>query len=1482
MADFEATDFDSVKISLASADQIRSWSHGEVKKPETINYRTLKPEKDGLFCEKIFGPAKDWECSCGKYKGIRFKGIVCERCGVEVTSAKVRRDRMGHIELAAPVSHIWYFKSPTSFPMSRMLDIKSKDLEKVLYFASYIITEVDYEAREADADDLREELAADLEEIDAECARQIESLKEQGDPENFDEFSDEEPLTPEEIASGIVDIEEECKDEKQLRTDAFNAFMKLTERDLISDEPLFREMTRYYSMYFKGGMGAEAVRDLLAAIDLPSEAEKLKAIIADEDSQKQKREKAVKRLEVVDAFLKGGNSPANMILDVIPVIPPDLRPMVQLDGGRFAASDLNDLYRRVINRNNRLKRLLDLDAPAIIVNNEKRMLQESVDALFDNGRRGRPVSGRGGRPLKSLAEALKGKQGRFRQNLLGKRVDYSARSVIVVGPELKMHEMGIPKDMAAELYKPFVIRKLIERGIVKTVKSAKKIIDRKDPVIWGILENVIKGHPVLMNRAPTLHRLGIQAFQPKLIEGKAMQLHPLACTAFNADFDGDQMAVHLPLGNAAILEAQLLMLGSHNVLNPANGAPITVPSQDMVLGLYYITKPRKGVKGEGLTFYGPEEAIIAYNEKRADLHAQVKCMVSDVDENGNKVRVLKETTIGRILFNQVVPEEVGYINEVLTKRSLRDIIAVVMKKAGADKVAAFLDDIKAMGYQMAFQGGLSFNLDAVIIPEEKEKLVQEGYERADEVIESYNMGLITNNERYNQIIDIWTNINTKLTKTVIDTLIKDDDGFNPVYMMLDSGARGSKEQIRQLSGMRGLMAKPQKSGVEGGQQVIENPILSNFKEGLSVLEYFISTHGARKGLADTALKTADAGYLTRRLVDVAQDVIINEEDCGTLRGLTATAIKRNDDVVQTLYDRILGRTALNDVIHPLTGEVLCKAGEEITESIAEAIEKSPLESVEIRSVLTCESRRGVCAKCYGRNLATARMVQRGEVVGVIAAQSIGEPGTQLTLRTFHVGGVAAGTAVETNVVSKYEGRLEIDELRTVKGKNPQGEAVDIVISRQSEFRIVDPKTEIVLYTHNLPYGSMLYMSDGAEVKKGDMICEWDPYNAVIISEHEGKAVYDSVIEGVTYRDERDEQTGLSEKVIIESKDKTKNPVIKVINKEGEEVKSYNLPVSAHVVVKDNAKIKAGDILIKIPRAVGKSGGDITGGLPRVTELFEARNPSNPAIVSEIDGEVTFGKIKRGNREIIITSKEGDVRRYLVPLSRQIIVQENDYVKAGGALSDGAITPSDILNILGLTKVQEYIVNEVQEVYRMQGVKINDKHFEVIVRQMMSKVKIEDPGDTRFFEDQIVDKWEFMDVNDELYDKVVVTDAGDSTAVQPGQIISMRKLRDENSSLKRRDLNLVKVRDIVPATSTQILQGITRAALQTSSFISAASFQETTKVLNEAAIQGKVDPLENLKENVICGHLIPGGTGMREYDNLVVGLKEDLEAIQAAK
>ena len=1411
--DNKSTNFSRITIGLASPEEILENSSGEVLKPETINYRTYKPERDGLFCERIFGPVKDYECHCGKYKRIRYKGIVCDRCGVEVTEKKVRRERMGHISLVVPVVHIWYFKSLPS-KIGYLLGIPSKKLEAIIYYERYVVIQAGAAAEQG-----------------------IEKLQTLAEKEYLD------------VLAALP------KGNQQLDDNDPNKFI--------------------------AQMGAEAIYTLLQQVDLDSMSYALRHKASTETSQQRKSE-ALKCLNVIESFRasNGVNKPEWMVLKVIPVIPPELRPLVPLDGGRFATSDLNDLYRRVIIRNNRLKRLIEIKAPEVILRNEKRMLQEAVDSLFDNSRKSNAVKTESNRPLKSLSDSLKGKQGRFRQNLLGKRVDYSARSVIVVGPELKMHEMGIPKDMAAELYKPFIIRKLIERGVVKTVKSAKKIIDRKDPVIWDILENVIKGHPVLMNRAPTLHRLGIQAFQPKLIEGKAMQLHPLSCTAFNADFDGDQMAVHLPLGNAAILEAQMLMLGSHNVLNPANGAPITVPSQDMVLGLYYITKPKPGAKGEGLVFYGPEEAIIAYNEGRAALHAKVRCVVDDIDAEGNPIRELKETTIGRILFNQVVPSEVGYINELLTKRSLRDIIAVVMKKAGADKVANFLDDIKAMGYRMAFQGGLSFNLDAVIIPEEKAKLVQKGYEMADDIAESYNMGLITNNERYNQVIDVWTKINNELTKAVTKTLTEDMDGFNPVYMMLDSGARGSKEQIRQLSGMRGLMAKPQKSGSEGGQ-VIENPILSNFKEGLSVLEYFISTHGARKGLADTALKTADAGYLTRRLVDVAQDVIINEEDCGTLRGLVATAIKKNEDVVQTLYERILGRVALNDVYHPITGELMVAAGQEITEPIAEAIEKSPLEQVEIRSVLTCEARHGVCAKCYGRNLATARMVQKGEVVGVIAAQSIGEPGTQLTLRTFHVGGVAGGTTVETNVISKYEGRLEIDELRTVKTKNDKGEEVNVVISRQSEFRIVNPTTDITLYTHALPYGATLFMQDGAEVKKGDLICEWDPYNAVIISEFEGKVAFENVIEGVTYRDESDEQTGLREKVVIESKDKNKNPVIKIVDKSGVEQKQYNLPVSAHIVVKENAKIKAGDILIKIPRVVGKAG-DITGGLPRVTELFEARNPSNPAIVSEIDGEITFGKIKRGNREIVVTSKDGDVRKYLVPLSRQILVQENDYVKAGMALSDGAITPSDILRILGPTKVQEYIVNEVQDVYRMQGVKINDKHFEVIVSQMMNKVQIEDPGDTRFFENQVIDKWEFMEVNDELYDKVVVTDAGDCEEVQPGQIITVRRLRDLNSVLKRKDLKLVEVREIVPATSSQILQGITRAALQTSSFMSAASFQETTKVLNEAAIMAKSDPLANLKENVICGHLIPAGTGMRDYDNMVVGSREEYEQLAAAK
>jgi len=1395
--------FSKITIGLASPEEILENSSGEVLKPETINYRTYKPERDGLFCERIFGPVKDFECHCGKYKRIRYKGIVCDRCGVEVTEKKVRRERMGHISLVVPVAHIWYFRSLPS-KIGYLLGIPTKKLDTIIYYERYVVIQAGAAAEHGISD--------------------LDLLAEK-------EYLDMLALMP--------------KGNQQLDDSDPNKFIAM--------------------------MGAEAIDILLQRLELDELSFSLRHKASTETSQQRKSE-ALKRLHVVEAFRESReiNNPEWMVLKVIPVIPPELRPLVPLDGGRFATSDLNDLYRRVIIRNNRLKRLIEIKAPEVILRNEKRMLQEAVDSLFDNSRKSNAVKTESNRPLKSLSDSLKGKQGRFRQNLLGKRVDYSARSVIVVGPELKMHEMGIPKDMAAELYKPFVIRKLIERGIVKTVKSAKKIIDRKDPVVYDILENVIKGHPVLMNRAPTLHRLGIQAFQPKLIEGKALQLHPLACTAFNADFDGDQMAVHLPLGNAAILEAQVLMLGAHNILNPANGAPITVPSQDMVLGLYYITKARKGAKGEGLSFYGAEEAIIAYNERRADLHAEIKVRRMVKGEDGVEKPELIETTVGRVIFNQYVPTAAGYINEVLTKKSLRDIIGFVMKVAGAARTARFLDDIKGLGYLMAFQGGLSFNLDAVIIPKEKEELVADGYEQVNEVIESYNMGLITNNERYNQIIDIWTHTNSKLTHTVMKQLTEDNQGFNAVYMMLDSGARGSKEQIRQLCGMRGLMAKPQKSGSDSAQ-IIENPILSNFKEGLSVLEYFISTHGARKGLADTALKTADAGYLTRRLVDVANDVIINEEDCGTLRGLTAVAIKRNEETVQTLYERILGRIALVDVVHPLTGKLIVAAGEEINEDIAQEIEESPVEQVEIRSVLTCEAKRGVCAKCYGRNLATGRPVQLGETVGVIAAQSIGEPGTQLTLRTFHVGGVAGGIAADNKVVARYDGRLEIDELKTVR-KTEDGKDFDVVISRLSELRIIDVNTGITLYTHALPYGAQLYMPNGAEVKKGDLVCEWDPYNAVIISEFNGRAAFDSIIDGVTYREEADETTGFREKVIIESRDKTKNPVIRILNEQGEEQRQYNLPVGAHIVVKENATITAGEILIKIPRAVGKAG-DITGGLPRVTELFEARNPSNPAVVSEIDGEVSFGKIKRGNREIIITAKSGDTKKYLVPLSKQILVQENDYVRAGMALSDGAITPSDILAIQGPTKVQEYIVNEVQEVYRMQGVKINDKHFETIVRQMMNKVQIQDPGDTRFLEEQVVDKWEFMEENDSLYDKKVVMDPGDSL-LRAGQIISVRKLRDENSILKRKDQRPIEVRDVIPATSDQILQGITRAALQTSSFMSAASFQETTKVLNEAAIWGKVDNLENLKENVICGHLIPAGTGMRTYDKLIVGSLED--------
>ena len=1399
------SNFSKITIGLASPEEILEQSSGEVLKPETINYRTYKPERDGLFCERIFGPVKDYECHCGKYKRIRYKGIVCDRCGVEVTEKKVRRERMGHIQLVVPVAHIWYFRSLPN-KIGYLLGLPSKKLDAVIYYERYIVIQPG----------VKEDLAT------------------------YDLLSEEEYLN-------VLDTLP--KDNQLLEDTDPNKFI--------------------------AKMGAEAIYDLLVRLDLDDLSYKLRDTASKDGSQQRKNE-ALKRLQVVESFRasKNRNRPEWMILKVIPVIPPELRPLVPLDGGRFATSDLNDLYRRVIIRNNRLKRLMEIKAPEVILRNEKRMLQEAVDSLLDNSRKSSAVKTDANRPLKSLSDSLKGKQGRFRQNLLGKRVDYSARSVIVVGPELKMYECGLPKNMAAELYKPFVIRKLIERGIVKTVKSAKKIVDRKDPVVWDILEYVMKGHPVLLNRAPTLHRLGIQAFQPKMIEGKAIQLHPLACTAFNADFDGDQMAVHLPLGNEAILEAQMLMLGAHNILNPANGAPITVPSQDMVLGLYYITKLRPGAKGEGLVFYGPEEAEIAYNEGRVTLHAPVKVRVQDLDENGNLVEVLRETSVGRILVNEFVPKEVGYINEILTKKSLRNIIGNVIKVCGVIRAAQFLDDIKNLGYKMAFKGGLSFNLADVIIPAEKEALVNEGYANVEQIMANYNMGFITYNERYNQIIDTWTHVNSKLSDILMKQLSSDNQGFNSVFMMLDSGARGSKEQIRQLSGMRGLMAKPQKSGAEGGQ-IIENPILANFKEGLSVLEYFISTHGARKGLADTALKTADAGYLTRRLVDVAHDVIIHEEDCGTLRGLVCTELKNNEEVVASLSERILGRVSVHDVQHPLTGEILVHSGEEITEEIAKKIEESPIERVEIRSVLTCESKHGVCAKCYGRNLATSRMVQKGEAVGVIAAQSIGEPGTQLTLRTFHVGGIASNIAAVSNVTSRYDGILEIDELRTVDSEDESGKKVQIVVGRLAEMRIVDPNTKIVLTNTNIPYGSKLYFNSGDMLKKGDIVCEWDPFNAVIVSEATGKVRFENVIEGVTYKVESDEQTGLREKIIIESKDRTRVPVAQILDKDGEVIRSYNLPMGAHLMIEEGQELKSGQVFVKIPRAVGKAG-DITGGLPRVTELFEARNPSNPAVVSEIDGEVAFGKVKRGNREISVTSKTGEVKKYLVPLSKQILVQENDYVRAGTPLSDGAITPSDILAIKGPTAVQEYIVNEVQDVYRLQGVKINDKHFEVIVRQMMRKVTILDPGDTRFLEQQIVDKHEFMGENDRIWGKKVVVDAGDSQVMKPGQIVTARKLRDENSMLKRRDLRLVEVRDAVPATSEQILQGITRAALQTSSFMSAASFQETTKVLNEAAINGKVDTLEGMKENVICGHLIPAGTGQREFDRLIVGSKEEFD------
>ena len=1407
--------FSQITISLASPDNILERSFGEVLKPETINYRTYKPERDGLFCERIFGPVKDYECACGKYKRIRYKGIVCDRCGVEVTEKKVRRERMGHIKLVVPVVHIWYFKSLPN-KIGYLLGMSSKKLETIIYYERYVVIQ----------------------------------------PGIKSEFKVADLLTEEEY----LDLLDTLPKENQYLPD---------------DDP----------QKFVAKMGADAVHDLLGLLDLDELSFSLRNAAANETSQQRKAD-ALKRLSVVESFREAQthitNRPEWMVMKYIPVIPPELRPLVPLDGGRFASSDLNDLYRRVIIRNNRLKRLLEIKAPEVILRNEKRMLQEAIDSLFDNSRKSNAVKAEGGRALKSLSDVLKGKQGRFRQNLLGKRVDYSGRSVIVVGPELKMHECGLPKDMAAELFKPFVIRKLIERGIVKTVKSAKKLVDKKEAVIWDILENILKGHPVMLNRAPTLHRLSIQAFQPKLVEGKAIQLHPLVTSSFNADFDGDQMAVHVPLSHAAILEAQLLMLSSHNILNPQNGTPITLPSQDMVLGLYYITKGKKSmgdlvVRGEGKAFYNLDEVIIAYNEDKIDLHANIR-VKTNVRENGVLVNKLIETTVGRVLFNQHTPKPVGFVNQLLTKKSLREIIGDIIKITDVPTTAKFLDEIKTLGFRMAFRGGLSFNVNDLVVPETRHALLEGAKVEVEEVWENYNMGLITNNERYNQVIDIWSRVDTRITETLIREMAIDKQGFNSVYMMLDSGARGSKTQVKQLVGIRGLMAKPRKSG-STGSEVIENPILSNFKGGLNVLDYFISTHGARKGLADTALKTADAGYLTRRLVDVSQDVVISEEDCGTLRGIATSALKDNEDVIEPLADRIEGRTSLHDVFNPLTNELMVGAGEEIMIDVARAIEDAGIETVEIRSVLTCECKRGVCVSCYGRNLATGYVTQKGDAVGIIAAQSIGEPGTQLTLRTFHVGGVAGSSSVESSLNAKFDGTIQFDGLRTVDTINNEGNKVKVVIGRTGEVRIMDVKNDRLMITNNVPYGALLAVKDGAQVKKGDVICTWDPFNNVVVAEQNGKIKFENILEGFTYRDEADEQTGHREKVVIESKDKTKIPTI--ILEGSKDNKNYNLPVGSHIVIEEGVEVKSGHVLVKIPRVLGKLR-DITGGLPRVTELFEARNPGNPAIVCEIDGIVAFGNIKRGNREIIVESKDGMVKKYLVPLTRQILVQDSDFVKAGAPLSDGQIAPADILAIRGPYAVQEYVVNEIQEVYRLQGVKINDKHIEVIVRQMMKKVEIVDAGDTKFLEEDLEDRFDFIEENDRIYDKKVVTEAGESAKLKAGQIVTVRELREENSILRRADKKVVEVRDAKPATARPVLLGITKASLGVQSWISAASFQETTKVLSQAAIQGKVDLMLGLKENVITGHLIPAGTGQKEFEKLIVGSKEEYEVLATTR
>ncbi len=1411
-----STELNSITICLTSPDDILERSFGEVLKPETINYRTYKPERDGLFCERIFGPVKDYECYCGKYKRIRYKGIVCDRCGVEVTEKKVRRERMGHIKLVVPVVHIWFFRSLPN-KIGYLLGFSSKNLETIIYYERYVVIQP--------------------------------GVKEE------DGVSKNDLLTEEEYFELLETLP---KDNQMLDDEDPNKFI--------------------------AKMGAEAVKDLLMRLDLDDLSYALRHQAATETSQQRKSE-ALKRLRVVEAFRDAAtrveNKPEWTIIQYLPVIPPELRPLVPLDGGRFASSDMNDLYRRVIIRNNRLKRLLEIKAPEVILRNEKRMLQEAVDSLFDNSRKSNAVKAEGGRPLKSLSDVLKGKQGRFRQNLLGKRVDYSGRSVIVVGPDLRLHECGIPKGMAAELFKPFIIRKLIERGIVKTVKSAKKMVDKKSPVIWEILENILKGHPVLLNRAPTLHRLSIQAFQPKLVEGKAIQLHPLVCGAFNADFDGDQMAVHVPLSQAAILEAQVLMLSAHNMLNPQDGSPITLPSQDMVLGLYYMSKELdkdtdfSQIKGAGRTFYSFDEVRIAFNEGQANLHAPIKLLTKVAGDNGELKREVINTTVGRALFNEVVPANVPYINVLLTKRNLKQVISRTIELTDFATTARFLDDVKDLGFYWAFKGGLSFNLGDLITPSKKEQTLTEAQNEVDEVWENYNMGLITNNERYNQIIDKWTYADNVITDNLMQELASHRGGFNSVYMMLHSGARGSKQQIKQLCGMRGLMAKPRKSGDTGGA-IIENPILSNFLGGLTVQEYFISTHGARKGLADTALKTADAGYLTRRLVDVSQDVVIYEEDCDTLRGIEMTPLVENDKIVQPLSERIKGRFTLYDIHHPETDEIILAADEYISENIARKIEKAGIDEVTIRSVLTCESQRGVCKKCYGKNLATGRIAEIGDAVGIIAAQSIGEPGTQLTLRTFHVGGIASVSQSESQLISKYNGVVIFDGVRTVESDDESDAKKGIVLSRTGELQIRDKETNRLLSTAHIPYGADIFIEENQEVSKGDLICQWDPFNALIISEFSGELVFDSIEEGVTFRVERDEQTGFQEKVIIESKKRKKIPTVRIVSEEGEELKSYNLPVGAYISVDNGQKISKGSVIAKIPRQLSKVS-DITGGLPRVTELFEARNPSNPAVTSEIDGVVSFGKIKRGNREVMVEAKDGQKRKYLIGLSKHILVQEGDFVRAGTQLSDGATSPGDILNISGPFAVQKYILNGIQEVYRSQGIDINNKHIEVIIRQMMRRVMIMDAGDTSFLEGEPVDKLTFFKENDEIFDKKIVTDPGDSNKLKPGQTVTLRQLREENSALKRNDLNVVEYRDAVPATSKPILEGITRSSLGTSSWISAASFQETTKVLSTAAIGANRDELNGLKENVIVGKRIPAGTGVKHFQNVIVQYKKSDKA-----